>query len=86
MQKQRKFHYTLNLKTTTITSEHPSQCQSPSDCFLSPELNAKRRVRSAGMNSNKFKPNYNNDKVYFTSTNEYLVSRNRTIKQNMYNI
>jgi len=76
---------TLNLKTTTVSSEHPSQCQTPSDCFLSPELNAKRRVRSAGMNSNKFKPNYNNDKAYFTSTNEYLVSRNRTIKQNMYN-
>ena len=31
----------------------------------------------------KFNINYNNDK-YYTSTNEYLVSRNRTIKQNDY--
>jgi hypothetical protein len=70
---------------TTITSEHPGKCAFPSDCFLSPDLNAKRRVRSAGMNQKKFKPDYNNDKAYFTSTTEYLVARNRTIQQNMYN-
>lgn len=75
----------LNLKLTTITSERPGECAIPSNCFLSPETNAKRRVRSSGMNTKQFKPNYNNDKAYFTSTKEYLVSRNRTIQQNMYN-
>uniref|UniRef100_A0A6C0HZQ2 Uncharacterized protein n=1 Tax=viral metagenome TaxID=1070528 RepID=A0A6C0HZQ2_9ZZZZ len=72
------------VNATTITSENPEQCAYTSNCFLSPDINAKRRVRSAGMITKQFKPNYNNDKTYFTSTNEYLVSRNRTIKQNAY--
>ena len=75
---------TLDIKPTIITSEHPGQCDYPSNCFTSPDLNAKRRVRSAGMYPKKFKLDNNNDKAYFTSTNEYLVSRNRTIKQNSY--
>jgi len=75
---------TLAPKFTSISSETPGKCSTPADCFLSPELNAKRRVRSSGMIPKKFKPNYNNDKAYFTSTNEYLVSRNRTIQQNSY--
>jgi len=69
---------------TTITSEHPGQCAYPSNCILSPEINAKKRVRSAGMIPKKYKLDNNNDKSYFTSTNEYLVSRNRTIQQNSY--
>jgi len=67
---------------TTLTSEHPGKCAS--SCILSPEVNARRRVRSAGMNRPQFKPENNNDRTYFTSTPEYLVSRNRTIKQNSY--
>ena len=75
---------TLDIMPTTITSEHPGQCDYASNCFTSPDLNAKRRVRSAGMYPKKFKLDNNNDKAYFSSTNEYLVSRNRTIKQNSY--
>jgi hypothetical protein len=75
---------TLDIMPTTITSEHPGLCAYPSNCFTSPDLNAKRRVRSAGMYPKKFKLNNNNDKAYFSSTTEYLVSRNRTIKQNSY--
>jgi hypothetical protein len=67
---------------TTLTSEHPDKCAS--NCILSPEINARRRVRSAGMNRPQFKPENNNDRTYFTSTPEYLVSRNRTIRQNTY--
>lgn len=48
--------------------------------------NARRRVRSSGMiNKRKaFIPEKNNDNAYFTNSNQYLVSRNRTFKQNQY--
>lgn len=46
--------------------------------------NARRRVRSSGMFKPAFKPQNNNDNTYFTNTNQYLVSRNRTFKQNQY--
>lgn len=73
---------TLNLETTTLTAEN-GQCNTANDCFLSPSENARRRVRSAGMIQRKFNLNRNNDH-YYSSTNEYLVSRNRTISQNQY--
>jgi hypothetical protein len=46
--------------------------------------NARRRVRSSGMIKRAFKPQNNNDNAYFTNTAQYLVSRNRTFKQNQY--
>ena len=48
--------------------------------------NAKRRVRSSGMFNRRkaYLPEKNNDNVYFTNTAQYLVSRNRTFKQNQY--
>ena len=46
--------------------------------------NARRRVRSSGMVKRAFKPQNNNDNAYFTNTTQYLVSRNRTFKQNQY--
>ena len=46
--------------------------------------NARRRVRSSGMIKRAFKPQNNNDNAYFTNSNQYLVSRNRTFKQNQY--
>ena len=52
-------------------------------CVWSPDQNARRRVRSSGMITKKYDVNYNND-TYSTSYNQYLVSRNRTIKQNEY--
>jgi hypothetical protein len=47
--------------------------------------NARRRVRSSGMINRKFKSTNNNDNAYFTNSAQYLVSRNRTFKQNQYN-
>jgi hypothetical protein len=52
-------------------------------CFTQ-QLNAKRRVRSAGMNYNQFNQNRNNDNRYFADNKQYLVSRNRTFDQNQF--
>ena len=46
--------------------------------------NALRRVRSSGMVKRQYSSEKNNDAVYFTNTNQYLVSRNRTFTQNQY--
>ena len=46
--------------------------------------NARRRVRSSGMIKRAFKLQNNTDNAYFTNTTQYLVSRNRTFKQNQY--
>jgi hypothetical protein len=74
---------TLDIYPTTISSEHGG-CNGPNACFFSPDYNARKRCRSAGMITRKFNPNKNND-TYCTSTNQYLVARNRTIKQNEFN-
>jgi hypothetical protein len=60
------------------TCEHPSsvnQC----NAFLSPADNARRRVRSSGMIK---KQTANND--YYTSTQQYLNSRNISYDQNQF--
>jgi len=49
-----------------------------------PDMDARRRVRSAGMIRRKYNESQNND-TYCTSSNQYLVSRNRTFSQNQYN-
>jgi len=69
-------------------NNNPDNCQSSSTsndnvCFR-PDMNAKRRCRSAGMISRKFIANRNNDSAYFTDNKQYLHSRNRTISQNDY--
>lgn len=48
----------------------------------SKSADAKRRVRSSGNVKRKFSAS--ND-TYYTSNNEYLISRNRTVKQNEFN-
>lgn len=73
---------TIDINPTTLTAEN-GKCNTPSACF-SPQNNARKRCRSAGMIPRKFNLNKNND-TYCTSTQQYLVSRNRTIKQNEYN-
>ncbi len=70
---------TLDITPTTLSAENGS-CNAQSNCF-SPAYNARRRVRSSGMIPKKFDINKNND-TYSTSTQQYLISRNRTIKQN----
>lgn len=70
---------TLDINQTTISAENGA-CNTANNCF-SPTYNARKRVRSAGMIQKKFNINNNND-TYSTSTQQYLISRNRTIKQN----
>ena len=70
---------TLNINPTTLSAENGS-CNTMSSCF-SPAYNARKRVRSAGMIPKKYDINKNND-TYNSSTQQYLVSRNKTIKQN----
>jgi hypothetical protein len=73
---------TLDINPTTLSAENGA-CNNSTSCFLSPQNNARKRCRSAGMIPRKFNTNKNND-IYSTSTQQYLVSRNRTIKQNEY--
>lgn len=70
---------TLDINPTTLSAENGS-CNTQMACF-SPAYNARKRVRSAGMIPKKYDINKNND-TYNTSTQQYLISRNRTIKQN----
>jgi len=65
--------------------QHPTSATDSARCevFLSPEVNARRRVRSSGMIKRKFNTAANND-TYYTSSNQYLVSRNRSFLQNQY--
>jgi hypothetical protein len=73
---------TLDINPTTLSAEN-GLCNTTETCFLSPQNNARKRCRSSGMIPRKFNINKNND-TYATSTLQYLVSRNRTIKQNEY--
>lgn len=71
----------------TIDNLPPNNsCENPGTCnaILSPAENAKRRLRSGGMIKRQFDISKNND-TYYTSTNQYLSSRNRTFQQNQYN-
>jgi hypothetical protein len=52
---------------------------------LSAQNNARRRVRSSGMITRKFNVNKNND-TYYTSSNQYLDSRNKKFSQNTYHM
>jgi len=71
----------LNYKTNDVT-----ECVSTNtnSCIHMPDVDARRRVRSAGMIRRKYNETRNND-TYCTSSNQYLVSRNRTFSQNQYN-
>ena len=73
---------TLDINPTTLSAENGA-CNNATACFLSPQQNAKKRCRSAGMIPRRFNTNRNND-TYSTSTQQYLTSRNMTIKQNEY--
>jgi hypothetical protein len=76
---------TIDFNYENNSCEHPSKTSTtlPSCNILSPELNAKRRVRSSGMIKKKFNNAANND-MYYTNTNQYLTSRNRSYEQNQY--
>lgn len=71
----------VNYITNNITECMSTNIQS---CIHMPDMDARRRVRSAGMIHRKYNASRNND-TYCTSSNQYLVSRNRTFSQNQYN-
>jgi len=73
---------TLDMNLTENKTERLN-CNTSSQCF-NPASNALRRLRSSGMIKRQFDVSKNND-TYATSTNQYLVSRNRTFQQNQYN-
>ena len=52
---------------------------------LSDETNARRRVRSAGMNRPRYDNNLNNRPENYRSSSQYLHGRNKTFKQNQFN-
>ena len=71
---------TINNTTPNNTCEDYGNCS----VVLSPAANARNRVRSSGMIKRKFNEGRNND-TYYTSSSQYLNSRNRTFAQNQYN-
>jgi hypothetical protein len=73
---------TLDINLTENKTER-FDCNTSAQCF-NPAKNALRRLRSGGMIKRQFDVSKNND-TYATSTNQYLVSRNRTFQQNQYN-
>lgn len=79
---------TMDIQYENNKTQHPKTCSSFSSTTgvcLTPDMNAKRRVRSAGMIRKKFNPFRNNDSIYHTSATEYLVNRSLTFQQNQYN-
>ncbi len=66
--------YTIDFSQSTDKSNNPDGLCDKVAC--SKQADARRRVRSAGKSNNT---------KYFTSTTQYLNSRNRTVKQNEYN-
>ena len=52
---------------------------------LSQEDNARRRVRSAGMNRPRYTARMNNRAENYSSASQYLHSRNKTFHQNQFN-
>ena len=77
---------TLDINYINNLTEHPGMCKSFDNgkACMTTENNARHRVRSAGMYPKKFNTNRNNDSVYHSSTNDYLVSRTKTFQQNQF--
>jgi len=77
---------TLDINLTSNTTQIPGTCSgfSSNSVCLTPAQNALNRVRSSG----NIKKIYNGDKkvdVYYTSSKQYLESRNKLFSQNQYN-
>jgi hypothetical protein len=88
----------INMPGSTIVSENNNyanglvnyidnqvtECKSTNCNINMPDIDAKRRVRSAGMMRKTYNPAQNNSS-YCTDRNQYLVMRNLTFGQNQYN-
>jgi hypothetical protein len=74
---------TLDINLTTNKYElNSASCNTSSNC-INRVNSALRRVRSAGGIPKKFNAQKNNDQ-YYSSSNQYLYSRNKTFDQNQY--
>ena len=71
----------IQLTTNSYQLSTPS-CSTENNC-LSQEMNALRRVRSAGMNTKKYNSCTNSDE-YNTNTSQYLKSRNKSFDKNQF--
>lgn len=71
---------TLDFNLTSNSTDKPGVCQTLATCT---ETNALKRVRSSGMVKKNYNINRNNDH-YCTSSQEYLISRNKTYQQNQF--
>lgn len=82
------FSLSNNLYTPACLNQDPNGCNSSNtnqnNC-LSQQMNARRRVRSAGMIRKQFSQDGTNKINYCTDTNQYLQSRAKTYEQNQYN-
>ena len=65
---------TININLTENKTERPGSCAPCSKVGFSKEVDARRRVRSSGMNSRKF----------LSSTKQYLDSRSKSYNRNQY--
>ena len=78
---------TIKDLVNTLDNTMPNnKCENYESCsvVLSPAANARNRVRSSGMIKRKFNEGKNDD-TYYTSSSQYLTSRNRTFVQNQFN-
>jgi hypothetical protein len=71
---------TLDINLTTNTTERSPSCNT---CVMTAADNARRRVRSSGMIKKQFDVSTNIES-YCTSTNQYLIARNKSFSQNQY--
>ena len=77
---------TIDFNLTTNSTERPGTCSalSSNSVCLSPAQNALNRCRSSGNLKKKYNINRNND-TYYTSSKQYLESRNKLFAQNQFN-
>lgn len=69
---------------TSLTKDNPEQTNSSYVQSLSSQDNARRRVRSAGMNRAKFNNSKNGRLESYSTSSQYLYSRNKTFDQNRF--
>lgn len=77
---------TLDINLTNDSTQKPGSCNamSTNGVCLNPAQNALNRVRSSGNLKKAYNVNRNND-TYYTSSKQYLESRNRLFAQNQFN-
>ena len=77
---------TLDINLTSNSTERPGTCSAltTQGVCLDPAKNALKRCRSSGNLKKTYNVNRNND-TYYTSSKQYLESRNRLFAQNQFN-